>query len=70
LKEVDSGTSKIYRIYQCPRCTRFTWDARGAQRGWCSIGRKKEMVIDNPKYDLKNTPPNCDDWNKGKAKNK
>jgi len=28
------------------------------------------MVIDNPKYDLKNTPPNCDDWNKGKAKNK
>jgi len=67
----SKGTQKrIYRIYQCPCCTKFTWDAQedDEQRGWCSAGIKKVVVLESPKFSLINTPPFCTDWDKGKAK--
>ena len=67
---MNEEETRTYRIFQCPSCTRFTWDTRGTQRGWCSIERKKKAVMENPEYDLRNSAPNCGDWNKGKANNK
>ena len=66
MEQSTSPDDRVYNIYQCPRCKSMLWCKVEDIMGICKVDGApvKESWGKNP---LTDPPPDCSDWDKGKA---